>query len=386
MDESAIAAELPLEQGLIYLNHAAVGPWPRRTVQAIRAFAEENLRRACSRAQPWLEGEQEARHRLAALLATGVDDVALVKNTSEGVSLVAAGLDWRPGDNVVLPAGEFPSNRAPWTALSVRGVAARLVDLYAADDPVAALLAHCDDRTRLLAVSAVQYDTGLRLDLETLAAACRHRGILLLIDAIQALGAVAIDWRAVDADFVTGSCHKWLLAPEGVGYLHVRADQRPRLELQQFGWRMGPRPFDFERPDWAPAASGRRFEPGTLNTLGLIATAASISLLEEVGLAAVEARVLERSGWLIDALGEVDGIDVVTPRDPAARAGIVALRLPDLARSQALLRALKQQRIVAAVRGGLLRLSPHFHTPIADLERCVAVIEAWLWERRPRRE
>jgi len=202
IDALNIAAEFPLLSDIYYLNHAAVAPWPRRTTEAVKRFAEENTTMGARRYDQWLRIEAELREQLRKLLnAPHTDDIALLKNTSEGLSVVAYGLDWRAGDNIIISNEEFPSNRIVWESLRDQGVTVREADLHG-DDPEAALLDQVDDRTRLLAISSVQYASGIRLDLQRLGDFCHERGILYCIDAIQSLGALPMDVQALHADFV----------------------------------------------------------------------------------------------------------------------------------------------------------------------------------------
>ncbi len=224
--------EFPLPDGLVYLNHAGVAPWPRRTATAIERFAEENTTSGPVHYEAWLEVEASLRVQLRALLnAPSSDDIALVKNTSEALSFVAHGLDWRAGDNVVIPDQEFPSNRVVWESLAPQGVEVRQVNLSRGDSPEAALTAAVDRRTRLVSVSSVQYGTGLRLDLATLGAFFHDHRILFCVDAIQSLGALLMDVQHIQADFVMADGHKWLLAPEGLGVFYCRAECRDQLKL-----------------------------------------------------------------------------------------------------------------------------------------------------------
>ncbi len=207
--------EFDQTNGLRYLNHAAVAPWPRRAADAVSAFARENVAHGASDYPEWLKIEHRLRERLARLLnARAGSDLALVKNTSEALSFVAFGLDWREGDQVVIGNEEFPSNRVVWEALRPRGVEVVEVGL-AGDDPESALLAACGPRTRLLSISAVQYASGLRLDLERIGAGCRRRGVLFCIDAIQQLGALPFDVQTYDCAFAMADGHKWMLGPKG---------------------------------------------------------------------------------------------------------------------------------------------------------------------------
>lgn len=363
-----------LDPQILYLNHAAVAPWPRRTADAVCRFARENAERGAAGYPRWLAVESQLRERLAELIgAASAEDIALTKNTSEGLSIVAAGLDWRAGDNVVGIAQEFPSNRIPWEALAGRGVDYRKLDLYTSADPEVDLQALCDGRTRLLAVSSVQYARGLRLDLPRLGAFCRERGILLCVDAIQSLGALPFDLARIGAHFVMADGHKWMLGPEGIALLYVDPQIRPRLALHQHGWHMVAQPGDYDTKEWSPSPSATRFECGSPNMLGIHALEASLSLLQEVGMEAVAAAIAERVSHL-SGLIDARGFELLSPREPARRAGILTFRVPG-ADSQALYRSLMERGVICAQRGGGIRFSPHFYTQQEVLDAAVSVVE-----------
>lgn len=365
-----IENEFPQQVGLCYLNHAAVAPWPARTSAAVARFAEQNALLGARDYPKWLKVEQRLRERLQRLLnAPSLNDVALVKNTSEALSFVAFGLDWRPGDEIVISDQEFPSNRIVWEALRPRGVTVREVALDGAD-PEGDLLAACGPRTRLLAISAVQYASGLRMDLPRLGQGCRQRGVLFCVDAIQQLGALPFDVQDSLCDFAMADGHKWMLGPEGLGVFYCRAELRNALTLHEYGWHMLEHPGDYDRRDWQPAASARRFECGSPNMLGAIALEASLSLLEEVGMEEVARRLDERVQWLEQALANIDGVQLLGSRDPARRAGILTFRA-DGQDSARLHRQLMAEQVICAPRGGGIRFSPHFYTTDEVLEGTV---------------
>jgi cysteine desulfurase/selenocysteine lyase len=360
--------QFPHLDDLIYLNHAGVGPWPRRTAETIEAFARENMIQGPLRYPEWLRIEATLRDHFRKLLnAPSPDDIALVKSTSEALSLVAYGLDWRDGDNVVIPDQEFPSNRIVWESLAPLGVSVRQVDLSGGESPEAALLAAVDQNTRLLSVSSVQYATGLRMDLQTLGAACRRQNVLFCVDAIQSLGAVPMDIEKIQADFVMADGHKWLLGPEGLGVFYCRAELRDRLQLRQYGWHMVERHGDYDRRDWVPARSARRFECGSPNMLAIHGLEASLSLLLQVGLPSIEKNVLKNSRYLIDCIASRNDFTLLTPAQDGRFAGIVTFR-HDRVDSALINERLREKGVVCAVRGGGIRFSPHFYTPREKLE------------------
>jgi len=359
--------EFPLKSDLVYLNHAAVGVWPRRTADVVKAFAEENMIQGATDYPRWMAVEKQIRERLKRLLGAGsADDIALLKNTSEGLSLIAYGLDWRHGDNIVSTSQEFPSNRIVWESLEKRGVELRLADV-SGDSPEAAMLALCDERTRLLTVSSVQYGSGLRMHLNALGEFCRRESILFCVDAIQSLGALRFDVAACHADFVVADGHKWMLGPEGLAVFYSRPEIRGQLNLMQYGWHMIKHAGDFDRKAWAPSETARRFEAGSPNMLCIQALDASLSLFEDAGMGNVEAAVLSNSAKLIDWVQNQAALELITPAQADRHAGIVTFRHKELdAQSHGgLYRSLMKAGVICANRAGGIRLSPHFYSDVS---------------------
>lgn len=365
--------EFPQFDALRYLNHAAVAPWPRRAAHAVSAFAEQNMTIGARDYPQWLKVEQRLRERLARLLnAPGSADVALVKNTSEALSFVAFGLDWKPGDQIVISDEEFPSNRVVWEALRPQGVEVIQVSLKGAD-PEADLLAACGQRVRLMSISSVQYASGLRLDLPRLGEGCEQRGVLFCVDAIQQLGALPFDVQESRCAFAMADGHKWMLGPEGLGVFYCRGDLREQLKLHEYGWHMLEHAGDYDRETWEPARTARRFECGSPNMLGTVALEASLSLLEEVGMPQVASAIGERIDLLDSELRGMQGVQLLSPANASRRAGILTFRL-DGWENQALFERLKAEQIVCALRGSGVRLSPHFYTRPEVIEGTLAVI------------
>jgi len=364
--------EFPQADDLLYLNHAAVAPWPQRTHDAVCQFAADNLSQGARHYPHWLQTEARLRKQLAWLINAPADeDIALLKNTSEGLSVIAAGLDWQPGDQVVISNQEFPSNRIPWQALAARGVEVVEADV-GGDDPEQALIEALTPRTRLLAISSVQYGTGLRMDLTRLGEACQAQKILFCVDAIQSLGVIPMDVQAIGADFVVADGHKWMLGPEGLALFYCRAALRDQLTLHQYGWHMIDNAGDYSQHSWRVARDARRFECGSPNMLCTHALSASLSLLEEVGLPRIEATVATRVARLADGLQALK-LPLLSPEVPDRRAGI--LTFAPRRDSTEVYRRLMSAGLVCAPRGGGIRLSPHFYTPDDVLDRALALID-----------
>ncbi len=363
-----------LDPSVIYLNHAAVSPWPNVAVEAVSSFARENGQTGALRYPDWMQQESALRASLARLInASSIDDIALLKSTSEGLSVVAHGLDWQAGDNVVSIAQEFPSNRIVWQSLESSGVEVRLLDLEAESDPEQALMALCDKNTRLLAVSSVQYATGRRMRLSDLGQFCRQNHILFVVDAIQSLGALPFDLNETLADVVVADGHKWMLGPEGLALFYCRAELRERLQLHQYGWHMVETAWDFEASSWRPADSARRFECGSPNMLGAHALLASLELLQGIGIEQILSRIEVNTAACIEQI-DSRGFELLTPRAQDQRAGIVTFRVPD-SDTHALQQELMKHKVVCAERGGGIRFSPHFHNTPEQIARAFETLD-----------
>ncbi len=364
----------PIQAHSIYLNHAAISPLPRPVVRAIAEAVQESAEGGAAIYHRWMERIEHTRTLAARLINAGdAGDIAFCKNTSEALSLVALGLDWAPGDNVVLPAGEFPSNRLPWLALAERGVDIREVDIRSADSAEAALVAETDSRTRVLTTSAVHANDGFRMDLPVLGTACRKRGIIFCVDAIQQLGALATDVQQAHIDCLACGSHKWLLSPEGIGLLYLRPALRPQIALQEYGWWMFEEPYSFGRGDWQPPDTARRFEGGSPNNLGLAGLNAALQLLFDHDIVHIERQVLNHCEILAEGLAALPGIELVSALRPKRRSSVLAFRHDSMA-ADTIQQRLAKQHIQVAVRDDKVRLSPHFYNTEQEMERVLAAL------------
>jgi selenocysteine lyase/cysteine desulfurase len=355
------------------MNHAGISPLPRRVAAAIRAFADEAVLLDRAVYQRWEARADAVRASAARLIGARAGEIAFVRNTSEGLSLVAAGLAWQAGDNVVGLADEYPSNVYPWFGLRRLGVETRLLARshlrFGADD-VAAMI---DARTRVVAVSAVDWQSGFRADLAALGELCHARGILFVVDAIQAVGALQTDVVACGVDVLAAGGHKWLLAPEGGGMLFVSDRVVERIHPVLLGWNSVTNagaylPYHFEL-----RADAARLEPGSAPHLAIHALGAAIDLLLEIGPAAIEARVLEITDRLAEGLQGLGGT-ILSPRHPAERSSILTFSCGDTA---GLHHALTAAGIIVRQRLGGIRLAPHFYNDAEDIARVLEVVQSF---------
>ncbi len=371
------SSEFNLDDDVIYLNHAAVAPWPICTEQAVNAFCRENVTIGSKKYANWLKVEAHLKKQLADLLnASSVDEIALVKNTSEALSFVAYGLDWNNGDNIVTSDEEFPSNMIPWESLANQGVAVKKTPLKDSPDPTEALIQNIDSNTRLLTISSVQYASGLRVDLERLGQACEEKNILFCIDAIQSIGAFPVDVQQYKVDFMMADGHKWMLGPEGLGVFYCRQRALNKLRLTQFGWHMVEDMGNYDTPLWQTVQTARRFECGSPNMLSIHALSASIGLLLEVGMGTVAKNVVERGQYVIDKVNQNSSLTLLT--NPDKHGNNIVVFKPSNNQTDALFNYLTANNVVCAKRGGGIRFSPHFYTPFNIIDRAFTLIEDFM--------
>jgi len=370
--------EFSLSNELIYLNHAAVAPWPTRTAEAVKAFAEQNSVYGSHYYLDWLKKEQQIRSQLKSLLnAASTDDIALVKNTSEALSFVAYGLQWNQGDNIVSSNEEFPSNRIPWESLADQGVEFRQADLLSKTTPEEALFSLVDSNTRLITISSIQFASGLRLDCEKIGQFCKDNNILFCIDAIQSLGAVEFDVQRYQADFVMADGHKWMFGPEGLGVFYTNPASRDKLKLTQYGWHMMANIHNYENKPWKIHPTAQRFECGSPNMLGIHAWSASLSLLLEIGMENIERRVLENANYLINKINAHPDLTLLTNQKSSLKSGIVLFKHTQIDNTK-LYKHCQSNGVVCALRGGGIRFSPHFYHSKAELDKAIDIIDLFI--------
>jgi len=363
--------EFPVTDACVYFDHAGVGPVSRRVAEAVTAFAVEARDFGRLHYRTWEERTEVVRATAASLIGAATDEIAFVGSTSDGLSTIAAGLDWHAGDSVVVPAEEFPANVYPWWDLARLGVETRTVPLEQGRLTIEAVAGAVDDTTRVVSVSAVDFAYGQRRPLAEIGALCRKRGILFCVDGIQALGAVTIDVEEAGIDCLAADGHKWMCAPEGCGVLYVSRRWCARLAPRRIGWKNIVNAGQYLPYHFELKADAGKFECGSLNFLAIHALGAALDLIVAVGPAAVEAAVLGVTDVLRDAL-RGRGYQLISPDAQAERAGITTVRT---ARDPVeVVAALREARVLASPRGGGVRFSPHFYCNADDVQRCVETL------------
>ncbi len=354
-----------------FLDHAAASPIPE-PVRAAMARAVDGM--ATADRPDALALADDLRQKIAGLINVDPSGVAITRSTAHGISLLAGGLGWREGDNVVAAQGDYPASIYPWMLLGERGVQLRIVPERDVMEGPEAILRHVDDRTRVVCVNHVQFASGYRLDVAAIGAACRARGVLLCVDVMHSLGAVEVDVQAMQADVVASGAHKWLMGPGSTAFCYLRPDLIPTIPPLIAGALSVVDRFDFTsyRPLWAPDA--HRFEETWLSPPGLAGMAAAVDLATTVGIERIEREVLRRTAMMSDTLVAAGmRLSSAWPRPAARTAGIVCFQHPRVS-SPDVLAALRSARVIASQRGSFVRLSPHYHNPEAEISRALDVI------------
>ncbi len=372
MDWDTVRAEFPITRNYNFQNHAGVAPISRRAADAARLYLQHAEHNAYLNGGFYKHADR-VRAQIALLINANADEVTFVKNTSEGISLVANGLNWNSGDNVVTANVEFPANVYPWQALRERGVDVRMVLEEEGRVPLERMFEAIDSRTRVVAISSVQYASGFRTDLATLGEYCQNRGVFLCVDAIQSLGVFPIDVQAMNIDFLAADGHKWLCAPEGAGIFFVRRELQGHLRPTTIGWMSMKNPRDFGKYQFEFADSARRYDSGSYNLAGIYALGGALELILEIGIERIARRIIELTQRLTVGVRE-KGYRVVSSRAAVEASGIVAF-CSDIHDHDQIQRHLQaEHRIVTAVRCDRLRASPNFYNTPREIDQLIEAL------------
>src|SRR5215208_1901273 len=355
----------PITERAIYFNHAAISPPPTITIRAIEAQLKDVNENGSANFRSWLAVKEQARQLLANLLGARPEQVAFVRNTSDALSTVANGITWKPGDNIVTFNREFPSNVYPWLRIRDNfGVEVRMCEERNGRIELAELEGLIDDNTRVVAISHVQFGSGFRIDLERLGRTVRQHDALLVVDAIQALGVVPTDVEAEYIDVAAGAVHKWLLTPEGIGYVYLSDRARERIQPTLVGWLSVPNPEDYANFDqpWNPGTLA--WDTGTGPMSVIHGFKASLELLTLFGTQNIANHLEELTDYLCEGL-KARNYEIVSSRAPGEKSQIVCIQPPHGTSSMALYSHLRSRNIITAPRGDRLRIAPHLYNTLS---------------------
>lgn len=348
----------PIVNNYIYLNHAGVAPVSSRVSDKVADFMCRAADKAYADYESWMEEVEDVRGLAARLINSDPLEVAFIKNTSHGISLIAQGIEWKLGDNIIIFEKDFPSNVYSWLDLRRQGVDVRQAPLKDGGVNIKEIEKLIDNNTRLLSISSVQFTNGYRADLAVVGNLCREHNIYFCVDAIQSLGVVPMDVKKFGIDFLAADGHKWLLSPEGTGIFYCSDRVVKDIHPVLLGWKSMIDENEHEVINFNLKPNALRFEEATLNVLGILALGAGLELLLEVGIENVLERIQLLGDTIMDEAQKRDYV-LKTPLSREQRAGIVSfsgafdtVKLKD---------TLASKNVIVNVRAGALRVAPHFY-------------------------
>ena len=366
-----LRALFPITRSFNYLNHAAVSPPPTPTIAAVESQLRDVNANGSLHYREWVATKERARQLVATMIGARAEQVAFLRNTSDGLSSVGNGLCWRPGDNLVTFSNEFPSNVYPWRRLrDTMGVEIRVCEERSGRIDLNELIGLIDARTRVVTISHVQYASGFRADLERIGKAARRHDALLVVDIIQSLGVIPIDVESELIDVAAAAGHKWLLTPEGIGLLYLSDRARERIEPTLVGWVSVINPEDYNNfaQEWNKGALA--WESGTGPSALFYGFEASLRLLTETGVARIKEYLEDLTNHLCERLANSD-YEVVSSRVPGEKSQIVCIRHKNGVSPMSLYAHLRERHIITAPRGDRLRVSPHLYNSVKEIDAVI---------------
>lgn len=351
-----------------YFNHAAIGPWSQLVLNRVQEYSERRSGTQIEIYKTFLKWGENAKKKLADILETVPDRIAWIDNVSNALNILAQGLDWMPGDRIILNNVEFPSNVYPFLNLKSQGVEIDFAQSRNGIVDIEDLEKLITPKTRLLSISLVQFLSGYRANIDAISELCHKHGIIFCVDAIQGAGVVQINVNRSQIDFLAGGTQKWLMSSQGTSYLYITEGLQNRLVQKNIGWTSVNDSWNFLDYNLSLKSNAERFQNGTLNALGIAIFDTSLDLFMNFGMQNIEQRVLENTSYFIQKLSGI-GIEPILKNVPDSnRAGIVSFKSE---KSNEIFQELEKRKIFCAVREGLVRLSPHFYNTHDEMDHVV---------------
>lgn len=369
MDLESIRKLFPhLETNQIYFNHAAIGPWCKPALDRIAFYTSQRSGEKIENYTDIIKWNVNAKEKLGKLLNAPSHRIAWVDNVSNGLNILAQGLDWKSGDRIILNDLEFPSNVYPFMNLINYGVEIDFVKSVDGKVDFEEIEKAVTQRTKLISISSVQFLSGYMADIDSIGEFCKSKGIIFCVDAIQGAGVVQMDVEKSKIDFLAGGTQKWLVSAQGLSYIYLTDELQSRINQKFVGWTSVKDAWNLLDYNLDFRTSAERFQNGTMNALGIAVFEAVLSIFVELGMQNIERRVLENTNYFIGKLAEV-GVDPVLKNIPEnKRAGIVSFKHE---KSKEIFEKLEKKRIYAAVREGMIRFSPHFYNSRKEIDLVV---------------
>jgi selenocysteine lyase/cysteine desulfurase len=355
-----------LNTGRIWFNHAATSPLSTRVTGALDRLIQAKSEGTIDDFSDFLKTYVHTKQLVGTLLHCEPERIAFADNTSNGLNILASGLDWKPGDRIILNTIEFPANVYPFLNLAGRGVEIDFVQERNGRILTDDIRKVITPKTRLLSISFVQFLTGFRANLEELGSLCTQHNIIFCVDAIQGLGALPIDVVHSHIDFLSSGTQKWLMGLQELAFVYVTEALQHRITQSYLGWTSHENFFgDFLLYRMHLDPSARRYENGSLNVFGIHALRESLSTLLDVGIEQIYGHLIDLTQNLIDGMQE-SGFSSRTPTEKDCRSGIVSFNTPN---AQGICRELQKRNIIVSPREGVIRVAPHYYNTLSEVEK-----------------
>ena len=367
-------SEFPITRNFSFFNNAAASATPLRVARAVSDLVLQISHESSLHYSEWKKMVERTRSLFAQLINADPSEICFITNTSEGLSTIAGGISWKPGDKIILAVPDFPSNVYPWMNLERMGVEICFFQRNDGRFGIRDVKASLRPGTRLVAVSSTDFITGFRCDLEELGNFCRQEGILLCVDAIQELGAVPVDVKSCGVSFLASGGHKWLLSAMGIGALYISKEVNDLLHPIRVGWKSVENEEDFYHLELKFKADARRFEAGTLNLAGITALGTALEMLLEIGIERIFERICGINDVIASELAKRN-VRIISSMEPEHRSAILSFEAEDAGQ---LFRYLLKKKVLASQRGNALRLSPHFYIDESDIKRLFEALDGYV--------
>jgi len=361
-----------LKNGIIYFNHASTGPITTKVKERIELFLKERSEEKIDDYYAFKDVADETKEMIGEMMDCSGERIAFLDNTTNGIIWLAQGIDWKPGDRIILNDVEFPANVYPFLQLREKGVEVDFIrstnGIVTAEEIISAI----QPRTKLISISFVQFLSGYRIDLEKIGKVCKEKGIIFSVDAIQGLGAIRLDVEKFNIDFLANGTQKWLLGLQGLAFIYVRKELQDKMKSAPIGWLAVKDAWNLLDFDLTTKETGERFQPGTLNNLGIYAFNSSMKLFNEFGFDEIEKQILSNSKYFIDKLAKIGYDSPLLLLPEKNLSGIVSFKSEN---AQKIFDILSQKKIVCSLREGYIRFAPHFYNTKQDIDFVVDALK-----------
>jgi selenocysteine lyase/cysteine desulfurase len=361
-----------LKKRIIYFNHASTGPITTRVKERIESFLKERSEEKIDDYYAFKDVADETKEMVGEMISCSGERIAFLDNTTNGIIWLAQGVDWKPGDRIILNDVEFPANVYPFLQLKEKGVEIDFIKstngIVTAEEVIEAI----QPRTKLISISFVQFLSGYRIDLEKIGKVCKEKGIIFSVDAIQGLGAVRLDIEKFNIDFLASGTQKWLLGLQGLAFLYVRKELQDKLKSAPIGWLAVKDAWNLLDFDLTTKETAERFQPGTLNNIGIYAFNSSMKLFKEFGFDEIEKQILSNSKYFIDELTKIGYDSPLLSLPEKHLSGIVSFKSEN---AQKIFDILSQKKIVCSLREGYIRFAPHFYNTKQEIDLVVDTLK-----------